>query len=172
MTQSLYSSQIWQQMIAGRPYQTQAKPLKRARQQAKDYCDRLNGSSVASERRRWCELLLPNATVASIGNGFYCDYGVNISSQANLQIGNNVVMLDAGLILLGQNVVLGEGVVIAAMHHMHNEIRRRAGWQYTQPVNIGNNVIIESGATILPGAHISDNVTIKANQVVTARYPA
>ncbi len=168
MSQSLYTSQIWQQMVSGRPYQTQAKPLKRARQRAKRWCDKLNNAADHTERQLVLQQLLPHAQHASLGRGFYCDYGVNIVAGPELQVGNHVVMLDAAPITLGASVKIADGVVIASVQHATDSLQRRAGWQYTRPIFIGADVTIGQGATILPGARIESGAVIAAGQVVIA----
>ncbi|QPG04794.1 sugar O-acetyltransferase [Salinimonas marina] len=171
MSQALYSSQIWQQMVSGRPYQTQAKPLKRARKLAKHRCHKLNQEANKAERQLLIQQLLPHVTEVTLGSGFYCDYGVNIVAAPQLHIGHHVVMLDAAPITFGAKVTIADGVVLASVYHATDSLRRRAGWQHSQPVFIGDNVVIGPGATILPGACIESDTVIAAGQVVTASQP-
>lgn len=171
MTAKLQASQIWQQMLSGRWYQTHAKPLRRARQHAKAQCDTLNTALTEQQRLAVAAQLMPLIQLNAIGAGFYCDYGLNITSGEGLSVGRNVVMLDAAKIICGHHVTIHDGAVIATVNHATDPQRRQAGWQQAVGIVIGDNVTIESGATVLPGAIIPSNTRLPAHSVFTKTNP-
>lgn len=84
----------------------------------------------------------------------------------------NLTLVDDTWITIGSFTMIGPNVTIAtACHPAEPELRRR-GLQYNQPVTIGENVWIGSGAIILPGVTIGDNSIIGAGSVVTKDIPA
>ena len=48
---------------------------------------------------------------------------------------------------------------------------RNKGLEYAKPINIGNNVWIGGGVTVLSGVNIGNNVVIAAGAVVTKNVP-
>lgn len=160
---------IWQLMQTGEWYQTHHPLLEGARLRAKNACWQLNQLSPADSEARLViqQQLLPNVVSAFIGSDFACDYGFNIWCDSKLTIGNRVVILDAGIIHFGHNVVLADDVVITALTHPLEAARRKAGWQQAIPISIGDNVVIEAGCTVLPGVTIAANSHIPPGTVVT-----
>lgn len=67
-------------------------------------------------------------------------------------------------IIIGYNVVIGENCTIC----QHVTIVHGA----TSPTTIGNNCFIGTGAVILGGVNVGDNVKIGANAVVTKDVPS
>ncbi|MDC8831553.1 maltose acetyltransferase domain-containing protein [Alteromonas gilva] len=161
---------IWQQMLSGQWYQTQHPTLVVARERAKALCWRLNNlpQTPASERHSILTQLLPNVSSVTVGAYFGCDYGVNIYAGSDLLVGRKVVMLDPGIIRLGHSVTIADNVVLATLTHPLESDRRKAGWQQTAAITVGNNVTLGEGCSVLPGANIPDDTDIGAGAVVTA----
>ena len=87
---------------------------------------------------------------------------------------HTVIDIDlAYMITIGNNVNITGPVTILC--HDYSTIACRelvggvTGLGNIRPVNIGNNVFIGWGATILAGSHIGDNTIIGAGAVVTGR---
>lgn len=160
---------IWQQVYSGQWYQTQHPVLIQARENAKALCYKLNQLSLADQCARDALLnqLLPNVQIIRLGYDFACDYGINIYASCRLSLGNRVVMLDAAAISFGKNVRVGDGVVFASLTHPLEAAKRKAGWQQASPINIGDDVVIGDGSTVLPGANIPANSYIAPGSVVT-----
>ena len=77
---------------------------------------------------------------------------------------------DQGGIEIGDNVLIGQQVVIATINHdLTPSIRAN---MFPAPVKIGNSVWIGAHATILSGVTIGDNAVIAAGAVVTKDVPA
>ena len=101
---------------------------------------------------------------------FYADYGKNISVGENVFINSGCCFQDQGGIEIGNNVLIGQQVVIATLNHELAPTRRAN--LVPAPVNIGNNVWIGAHATILSGVTIGDNSVVAAGAVVTKDVPA
>ncbi len=99
--------------------------------------------------------------------GFHCDCGKNISVGDNFLVNYNVVILDRGPVTIGNNVLIGPGVVISSVGHPISTKGRRAHLARTNPVVIGDDVWIGANAVILPGVKIGNNVVVAAGAVVT-----
>ncbi|NMH59448.1 maltose acetyltransferase domain-containing protein [Alteromonas ponticola] len=159
---------IWQSIYAGKWYSTHAKPLRQARLAAKQWCWQLNQLDLGDDERiNVLKHLCPAATSLQVGMQFFCDYGFNIQLQGQATFGNRVVVLDAGIVKLGDNLIVGNDVVICALHHSKDACKRGQGLQRAEPINIGRNVTLGNKVTVLPGTVIPDNTNVQANQLVT-----
>ena len=105
---------------------------------------------------------------------FHANFGgSNVILGKNFYANFNLVLVDDGLITIGDNVMIGPNVVIAtALHPLKAKERNSECNQKNLPVTIGNNVWIASSVTILPGVTIGDNAVIAAGAVVTKDVPA
>lgn len=93
-----------------------------------------------------------------VGKNVYTNYGVTFVDDADIYIGDNVM--------------LAPYVVIATAAHPILPALRAYGMQFNRPVHIGNNVWIGAGAVVLPGITIGENSVIGAGSVVTKDIPA
>lgn len=91
-------------------------------------------------------------------NGGYCN------SNVEIRCGNRIT--------IGKNCAIGRGVKIldSDFHIIYDENGQCIN--YSKPINIGNNVWIGTGATVLKGVVIGDGAIIGANSVVTKNVPA
>lgn len=96
---------------------------------------------------------------------FYSDCGKNITIGKNVFINSGCHFQDQGGITLGDGAQVGHNVTIATLNHDVDPENR--GDTIPFPVNVGKNVWIGSGATLLPGVAIGDNAIIGAGSVVT-----
>ena len=101
---------------------------------------------------------------------FYTDYGKNISVGENVFINSGCCFQDQGGITIGNNVLIGQQVVIATLNHELTASRRAN--MIPASVKIGNNVWIGAHATILAGVTIGDNSVVAAGAVVNKDVPA
>lgn len=100
---------------------------------------------------------------------FYTDYGLNIRIGKNVFINSGCCFQDQGGIEIGDNVLIGQQVVIATINHDFNPSKRAN--MFPAPVKIGNSVWIGAHATILSGVTVGDNAIIAAGAVVTKDVP-
>lgn len=96
---------------------------------------------------------------------FSSDYGQNISIGKNVFINSGCCFQDQGGIEIGDNVLIGQQVVIATLNH--DLIPQKRANMIASPVKIGNDVWIGAHATILSGVTIGNGAVIAAGAVVT-----
>ncbi|KAK0386446.1 hypothetical protein NLU13_6282 [Sarocladium strictum] len=99
------------------------------------------------------------------------DYGCNISIGKNFYSNFNLVILDCGLVTIGDRVLFGPYVSIFAATHETGVQSRRDGVEYARPVTIGDDCWIGGNVTIMPGVKIGKGCTIGAGSVVTRDIP-
>ncbi len=101
---------------------------------------------------------------------FHTDCGKNITVGRNVFINACCCFQDQGGITIGDDVLIGHGVVLATINHGFPPDER--GDNYPAPIIIGNKVWVGSHATILPGVTIGDGAIIAAGAVVSRDVPA
>ncbi|UCZ53456.1 acetyltransferase [Bacillus shivajii] len=102
---------------------------------------------------------------------FRCDYGYNIHVGENFYANFDCVFLDVCEIRIGDNCAIAPGVHIYTATHPLNAKERIAGPEYGVPVTIGDNVWIGGRAVINPGVNIGNNVVVASGAVVTKDVP-
>ncbi|MEM0333096.1 MAG: DapH/DapD/GlmU-related protein [Candidatus Aenigmatarchaeota archaeon] len=95
-------------------------------------------------------------TRSSINNIFYKIMGAKIGKNVII---NTTGIYDPHLLEIGDNTVIGGDAIIIGHSAEGNKL-------IVAPIKIGKNVTIGQYTTILPGAIISDNVTIGAMSLV------
>ena len=100
---------------------------------------------------------------------FNADYGQNIKVGKNVFINSGCCFQDQGGIEIGDNVLIGQQVVMATINHDLNSEKRTN--MLPAPVKIGNGVWIGAHATILSGVTIGENSIVAAGAVVTKDVP-
>lgn len=116
---------------------------------------------------------------------FHVSMGNRTHIGKNFFANHNCIIYDHAEVRIGDNVMLGPGVIITAVSHpMLAEERcfhchpdsfeplKRMDTEVVAPITIGNNVWIAAGAIICPGVTIGDNTVIGAGSVVTRSIPA
>ncbi|KAM0809785.1 putative Maltose/galactoside acetyltransferase domain-containing protein [Seiridium cardinale] len=99
------------------------------------------------------------------------DYGCNIILGDNFYSNFNLVILDCGLVTIGNRVLFGPFVSIFAATHETEVQSRRDGIEYAKPVSIGDDCWIGGNVTIMPGVTIGKGCTVGAGSVVTKNIP-
>lgn len=103
---------------------------------------------------------------------FHCDYGTNMEIGENFYANFNFLVLDDGLVKIGDDVLIAPNVSIFTATHLIDPKLRPKNADYTKAVTIGNNVWIGGGSIINPGVTIGDNSVIGSGSVVTKNIPA
>lgn len=107
----------------------------------------------------------PLAKLVSIWN--FAWFGIEIAMRCEIGKGlyfPHTMGTVIGALRIGENAVIYHGVTLGA-----KEVD--IGYSETSRPIVGNNVIIGSGAKLLGGITIGDNVVIGANSVVTKSLP-
>lgn len=84
---------------------------------------------------------------------------------------NSFRIHDSAPVTIGDGVLIGPNVTIITERHDIEIQSRRDGIVYAQPVTIGDDCWIATGATILPGVTIGNGCVIGAGSVVTRDIP-
>lgn len=162
-------------MLAGDLYIADDPELAEASLRAMDLTDAYNATSARNpaERRRILEELL-----GEIGDGvdirppLRVDYGSHIRIGARTFANYGLIALDVAPITIGEDVQIGTNVQLLTPTHPVDPQPRRDKWEAAEPIVIGDNVWLGSGAIVLPGVTIGDNTVVGAGSVVTRDLPA
>ncbi len=144
-------------------------------QACSEKCFELNSlpPSKAEQRNALIKSLL-----GSIGDGFMihspfrCDFGSNIHIGNNFASNYNLSILDEAQVTIGDNVMIGPNCSIITIIHAFEATQRNAGLMKAKAITIGNNVWIAANVVILPGVEIGDGAIIGAGSVVTKSIAA
>jgi maltose O-acetyltransferase len=102
---------------------------------------------------------------------FYCEYGaISIGEATFVNVG--AVMLDVAPIEIGATCQIATRVQLLTATHPIDPEPRRQGWEYGQPITIGDNVWLGGGAIVCPGVAIGPDTVVGAGAVVTRDLPA
>ncbi len=119
----------------------------------------------------------------SIGDRFYANFkyvlgvrdcfgGRPWPSIIKAHLVYSTVILDCGIVTIGDRVMFGPFVSIFAATHETEVQSRRDDVEYAREVKIGDDCWIGGHVVILPGVTISEGCTVAANSIVTRDVPA
>lgn len=94
-------------------------------------------------------------------------YGCHLSLGSKSYINSGALILDNGLVTIGDNVMIGPRVQIYTAAHSLNADERIMGDEVAKPVTIKDKVWIGGGAIVLPGITIGEGSIVGAGSVVT-----
>lgn len=103
---------------------------------------------------------------------FRCEFGQGIDIGDDFYANFDCIMLDAGGIQIGNQVLFGPRVGIYTANHAIHPTERAAGACYAKPVSIGNRVWVGAGVHINGGVSIGSDSIIGSGSVVTKSIPA
>lgn len=162
-------------MLRGELYDASDPLLVKERQKARQLLYDLNIKNFGnySAYKTILEDLLPHAASdIRIEPPFFCDYGYNIYTGANVYFNFNCILLDVVPIRIGSNVLFGPNVQIYTATHPTDVYERQKGLEYGKPISIGNDSWIGGGVIISPGITIGERCIVGAGSVVTKDIPA
>lgn len=103
---------------------------------------------------------------------FHANWGCNMHVGNNFYANFNLTVVDDADIYIGDSVMIAPNVTIATgTHPVCPELREQV-YQYNLSVRIGNRVWIGAGSILLPGVTIGDDSVIGAGSVVTRDIPS
>ena len=103
---------------------------------------------------------------------FWCDYGWNITVGRNFYMNHGGVILDAGGVSFGDDVLIGPQCGFHTSGHPLDAEERRQGLEFAKPIRVGSGVWFGAGCHVMPGVTIGDGAVIAAGSVVTHDIPA
>jgi maltose O-acetyltransferase len=162
-------------MLRGELYHADDPQIEADQAHAHDLMERYNATRHAEleERNRLLRELL-----GEVGEGvvvkppFRCDYGLHISIGGGTFVNYGCVMLDVVPIRIGRACQIATNVQLLAATHPLEPTPRRDGWEYGEPITIGDNVWLGGGVIVCPGVTIGDDSVVGAGAVVTRDLPA
>ena len=98
--------------------------------------------------------------------------GAHLHLGRNIWANFNLTLVDDTHIYIGDYTMIGPNVTIATAGHPVLPELRQEGYQFNQPVFIGNNCWLGAGVIVLPGVTVGDNTVIGAGSVVTKDIPS
>lgn len=149
--------------------------LKNERIRAKQICQAYNSLSYENFDKRndlIKGLFGKTGNHFTIEPSFYCDYGYNIEIGENFYSNHNLVILDPGKVIFGDNVFIGPNCGFYTAQHPLDVETRNKGLEWAYPISVGNNVWFGGNVVVLPNVTIGDNCTIGAGSVVTKSIPS
>lgn len=163
-----------ERMLAGLPYRPELDGLPGQRIEAKRRAHAFN--NCPPENTTQANALLRNL-LGTVGENlhidapFRCDYGKHIEIGSNFIAGANLTILDAGKVQIGHNVRFGANVTLCTSGYPIHPVSRLSGYEYAVGINIGSNVSLGCGVTVLPGVCIGNNVVVEAGSLVREDIP-
>ena len=150
-----------ERMLAGLPYKAWMDGLPEERARAQRACwefNRLPPDARAERTALLRGLFGRTGEHLHIEEPFHCDLGYNIEVGEWFYANYNCVILDVCRVTIGDNVMFAPNVAIYAAGHPVHPAARNSGYEYGQPVAIGNNVWLGGNTVVTPGVTIGDNV--------------
>ncbi len=163
-----------EKMIAGEPYIASGDELFKERQHAKVELQKFNlmdPNKIKARNQIIKKLFGQTKDRFYIEPPFYCDYGYNIEVGEYFYSNYNLTILDCAKVSIGDNVMIAPNVSIFTAGHPVDPVLRVEGWEFAQPVEIGDNVWIGGNTVINPGVKIGSNTVIGSGSVVTKDIP-
>jgi maltose O-acetyltransferase len=100
------------------------------------------------------------------------DYGYQTTIGARSFANWGLVCIDVGRVTIGDDVQIGPNVQLLTATHPVEPRPRRAKWEGSRPITIGDNVWLGGGVIVCPGVTIGENTVVGAGAVVTKDLPA
>lgn len=141
----------------------------------KDKCfkyNQLNPNDRKNQRKLLAEILGKAGKNAIITPPFWCDYGYNIVVGDDFYSNHNLIITDGAAVTFGNNVFIAPNCCFTTAEHAIDPELRKKGVEIAKPINVGNNVWIGAGSTVLAGVTIGDDSVIGAGSVVTRDIPS
>lgn len=164
-----------EKMLSGLLYDSTVEELSQERLKAKTSCyeyNLLKPDEIIKKKEILTKLLGKTGENFVIEPNFFCDYGYNIELGENFYSNHNLVILDCARVEFGDNVFIGPNCGFYTAEHPTDPIERNKLLEYAKPINIGSNVWIGGGVTVLSGVTVGDNVVIGAGSVVVKDIPS
>lgn len=174
MTPSQQTRTQKQRMLAGEQYVTDDELVADAVRCA-DLLARYNALPAGDRAGRDAVL---RQVLGAVGDGtvirspLYCDYGYQTTIGARTFVNWGLMLTDVARISIGDDVQIGPNVQLLTATHPLDAGLRRAKWEGSAPITVGDNVWLGGGVIVLPGVTIGENTVVGAGAVVSRDLPA
>ena len=164
-----------ERMLRGELYIADDPALVADHARAQELLDRYNATTHGQQAER--DRLL-RELLGSVGAGvvvkppFRCDYGTPITIGARTFVNYECIMLDVAPIAIGAACQIATRVQLLTATHPIDPDARRAGWEYAEPITMGDNVWLGGGVIVCPGVTIGEDTVVGDGSVVTRDLPA
>jgi maltose O-acetyltransferase len=168
-------SEMKDRMLRGELYLAGDPELAADHARAQELLERYNATPHAAQDER--DRLLRDL-LGEVGEGvvvkppFRCDYGSSIAIGPRTFVNYGCVMLDVASIRIGADCQLATGVQLLTATHPVDPVARRLGWEYAEPIVLGDNVWLGGGVVVCPGVTIGEDTVVGAGAVVSRDLPA
>lgn len=172
--QSIYIKTEKEKMLEGKLYIAWGDEIVADRRRARRILKEFNLVDPEDKKQTLSllkELFGSTGEYIHIEPNFKCNYGYNIHIGDNFYAGCNCVILDNAKVTIGDNCIISPQVGIYTLAYPIDAKKRIAGYEYAQPVTIGNNVWIGGGTVINAGVTIGNDVVITPGSVITSDIP-
>jgi maltose O-acetyltransferase len=162
-------------MLRGDFYIANDPVLESDHARAQELLDRYNRTTHSEQDvrdRLLRELLGDVGAGVVVKPAFRCDYGTPITIGAGTFVNYDCIFLDVAPITIGSSCQLATRVQLLTATHPIDPEPRRHGWEYAQPITVGDNVWLGGGVIVCPNVTIGDNTVVGAGSVVTRDLPA
>lgn len=139
-----------------------------------EQCYEINALSPSHREERMArmrELFGRSGEDFNVITPFFCDYGYNIEVGEHFFANTRLTILDEAKVTFGSNVFIGPNCSFFTACHPLTIEERNKGWEWAEPIHVGDNVWFGGNVTVVPGVTIGNNVTIGAGSVVTKDIP-
>jgi maltose O-acetyltransferase len=164
-----------ERMLRGDLYLADDPELAADLARAQELLERYNATphSAREERDGLLRELLGEVGAGVVVNPpFRCDYGRYIAIGEGTFVNYDCVLLDVVPIRIGAACQIAPRVQLLTAAHPVDPEPRRQGWEYGEPITIGDNVWLGGGVIVCPGVTIGDDTVVGAGAVVTRDLPA
>lgn len=162
-------------MLRGELYIADDEDLAADFARAQDLLARYDATAHAEQGERDAIL---SELLGAVGEGvvlrppFRCEYGTRVTIGAGTFANYELLMLDVAPIAIGAACQIAARVQLLTATHPIDPQPRRDGWEYAEPIVLGDNVWLGGGVTVCPGVTIGDDTVVGAGAVVTRDLPA
>ena len=137
-----------------------------------DTCRQFSRSPSKGNLKRLKALFQHCGEGVFIEYGFHMDYGEGISVGDRSFINANCTIIDGAnstenTINIGNDCLIGPNVQLLAVSHDINPKARLTKANFSENINIGDNVWLGGGVIVLAGVTIGDNCVVGAGSLVT-----
>lgn len=166
---------LWQSKFMNRPWLERGVDVRSSRQIRFGRRSVVRSGTILNGRSSCADVGIVAGDDLYIKENAYLDaYGGKIVIGRGAALAQGVVLHGNGGIVLGNYVMMGHGAMVLAGNHNYGltELPFMFQGSVSSGVNIGNNVWLGAGATVLDGVDIGDNVVVGAGSVVSRDLPS